>query len=363
MSGAAGFACAVILNKILTVKAAGTQMTEESVMHFRTVLTGLIIFLLSALSGCRLFPARPEVITYSTGGQVEDLCIHGNRLFVANGDSGVLVLDITEPEAPVKLAERKFPFYHFRAIHAYDTLVFAGTDSGNIFRFILRDTALILATLQDFTLTGPIVGITYSALDGFVYVLTPKKLAVFCPEPWHYKEKLLYYSDAVDIDGRSNEAGARIAQRMDGIRVFFASLVADTVAINHTDFFYDYEGMEGIFRNDSRIGYRGLFIADGVDGLWGVGIGANNEQDTLYRFDTRGFAYDGCASGEYVYVADGGGVSVLRMSLSEKLREVCYLQLPGLTRKLVAYNDIPGNRFYIFAASGAGGLHIFRQWQ
>ncbi len=312
---------------------------------------------------CKVLSEPPEVITYSTGGQVEDLCVYGNRLFIANGDSGVLVLDVSEPGAPVKVAERKFPCYHFKAIHAYDTLVFAGTDSGQIFRFILRDTALIMVGLQDFTLTGPIVGITYCKLDNFVYVLTPKKLAVFTPEPWHYKERLLYYSDAVDIDGRSNETGAIVAQRMDGIRVFFARLVADTVVIDHTDFFYDYDGMEGIFRNDSYIGYRGLFIADGVDGLWGAGIGPSNGWDTLYRFDTRGFAYDGCTSGEYVYLADGGGVSVLKMSLHEKLREVYYLELPGVTRKVVAYSDFPGNKFYIFAASGEGGLHIFEQWQ
>lgn len=349
----------VILDKILNVKAVDTQMTEVTVMRFRTVL----ILTVLCLAGCRLFPNRPEVINYQTGGQVEDLCIYGNRLFIANGDSGVLVLDVTEPTAPVKVAERKFPYYHFRAIHACDTLVFAGTDSGHIFRFILRDTALILVSLQDFTLTGPIVGITYTKYPSFAYVLTPKKLAVFMPEPWHYKEKLLYYSDAVDIDGRNNEYDVKVAQRNDGIRVFFAQLVADTLVINHTDFFYDYEGMEGIFRNDAYIGQRGLFIAEGADGLWGVGIGPPNGGDTLYRFDTRGFAYDGCASGEYVYVADGGGVSVLKMSLSEKLREVCYLELPGLTRKLVAYNDIPGNRFYIFAASGAGGLHIFKQWR
>lgn len=331
-------------------------------MRLRNFLSRSAVFLLLAWGSCRLFPApaRPEVFTYSTGGQVEDICIYGNCLFVANGDSGVLVLDVTEPSAPVKLAERKFPYYHFKAIHACDTLVFAGTDSGHIFRFILRDTALILLGLQDFTLTGPIVGITYSALDRFVYVLTTKKLAVFTPDLCHYKEKLLYYSDAVDIDGRSGEAGVRVVQRMDGIRVFSARLMADTVEIIHSDFFNDYDNMEGIFRNDSRLGQRGLFIAAGVDGLWGVGIGANYEQDTLYRFDTRGFAYDGCASGEYVYVADGCGVSMLKMSLAEKLQEVCYLELPGLTKKLIADSDFSGNCCYIFAASGEGGLHILK---
>ncbi|MGB9823633.1 MAG: hypothetical protein ACPLN0_02660 [Candidatus Hydrothermia bacterium] len=320
----------------------------------------LILFLI--LTGCFLFKEERPVFQYNTPGYVHDLCISDTKLFVADGDSGVLVLDITDPEKPAIIARRT----NVKAsiITARDSLVlFADSIFWGI--LLLRgDTLLHITEIKGVT-RDPIVSLILSSY--FFSILTREELLIY---KYHYpqdvalkKEILLYHSEAVDAYYDSVFT-LYVAQRDDGIRKFIIFPVQeDSIRVDYEfdNFFASYSNINGIFPNKTSIELGGFFLALGSDGIKGYGISLIQGHDTLYQFNTRGYAFDGCTGYHHVYVADGQGVDVLKMFIDRKFEEVQYYKLPGTIKKIVALNDLERSKYYIYVPAGGNGFFILKQ--
>jgi hypothetical protein len=314
------------------------------------------------LTGCFLPKEERPVIQYKTPGYVHDLCISDTKLFVADGDSGILVLDITDPEKPSKIARRA----NVRAsvITARDSLVlFADSIFWGI--LLLRgDTLLQVTEIKGLT-RDPIVSLILS--NYFLSILTKRELLIYkyrYPQDFLLKKEiLLYFSDAVNAYYDSVYT-LYVAQRDDGVRKFVIFPVReDSIRVDYefNNFFARCSNINGIFPNKTSIEPGGLFFALGSDGVQGYGISMIQGHDTLYQFNTRGYAYSGCTGYHHLYVADGQGVDVLKMFIDKKFEEVYYYKLPGTIKKTVALNDLGRNKFYIYVPAGGNGFFILKQ--
>jgi hypothetical protein len=265
---------------------------------------------------------------------------------VADGDSGLLILDVDEATAPKEVRQLMLSRRAISVV-ADAEYAYVGTEPGETYAVRLSDLQL-----DSGSYTVPPVN--RLAFDEFT--TAPHRLCAL------YTDRIVVYdlSDPMSparVDERfiSGTAGdlslvekrMLVAERDGGARSYY--LVGDSIWTSPMT-------VSNELTKGAQLTAGGFaFLAHGPGGvtLWGVPTGS--PLHFTCRTTTSGSAQDVAAGYlvDYVYIADSSGLTVVQVDLDRpRMPELGHYQFDGLTRRAALSAD------HVYIASGAGGVHI-----
>ncbi len=209
-------------------------------------------------------PAAPVLLgSIDTPGTAEGIVVSGTTAFVADGASGIQVIDVSNPSSPSLLGSLGMSGHAFDVAVSLGVLYVAAGDSGLLVADVSDPRAPILFGAYD--TPGKALGITISGMTAFV------------------------------ADG---DCGLRVID------------ISNPSALNLLQI-YD---TSGVAYSVSVLG-RNAYVADGDSGIQVIDVWYPQRIVLLSTYDTPGSARGVAVSGTTVYVADhGSGIQVIDVS-------------------------------------------------
>lgn len=326
-------------------------------MFTRTRTAALVVTLLAATSiTCDLFTKHPTS-RYQTTGNALDLISRNDTLFVVQGDTGLLFLDISNPKSPRELWWTcRGAGYYCQCLALGDSSVLVGTDdgafgielsgSGGFFTLHPQgDSQAVTALLEDSTR---------------LYMASADGISVFDVTRSWVPDAIGFIPLAGSPTGLARHDSRLFVSLHDwGVRVFNIlpgdSLVLDTLQLGK------HNRAEGV--TVSAGGY--CIISQGDSGVAvyysptpdTIGLCGGGGGGSLSTYATA--ATDGVQEVS-IYVADSSTVTIDKVinkpGTSSFSVEMDFADFTGFTRRICR-----GGNGYVYTASGDAGVYIIRE--
>jgi len=295
--------------------------------------------LLLALFACH--PSRTwDTWQCPVPGTVNDLWAQGSMLYVAAGESGLVVLDLSVPTVPERVACVPLPGVA-RSVTGDAHFAYVGFDDGR-----MATVSVDSFTYAVHDLGTPNLPVMRLICDGSLYFLNVQSAAVYdVTDPWHPALLARVYPQGYCVD----------MARPD-YRIF----VATEYGAQYWYIVRPDSLVPGLYRVTN--GCVGLTVAGGGFGFFAERtavewFGVPNMSSFYFRarLDSVRTALDVEASPlvEYIYVSDSVGLTVAEVDQDGyKLDFLHHYDLDGITRHAVMSGD------YVYTASGTGGVWI-----
>jgi hypothetical protein len=302
--------------------------------------------LLALLAGCHPPKSRPA-FQYDTPGTALDVAYYGNTLYVADGDSGLLALDVTQPEEPTLLWRLETP-QRCQSVFANESMVLAGFDRYGFAK--VRPSDRWMTTYTDPQTNYDVR--SFAAAWPRVYVGSRSGIAIYdATDLSHmsYIRGFSVYYDCTDIS--LNETRMFYSLRFGGVQHFYL-LANDSFGPG----FYTLGEMANSVQ--TTIGGFCLFTEDtSLFSIYGI------PNQSPHHYDggslTTGPALDAITSPlvDYIYVAESSGLGVYYFNVlgDRSTRPVHRYVMDGLVQRLAIGPD------HVFAAAGDAGVYIVRR--
>ena len=259
--------------------------------------------------------------SYDPGDAVNDISVSGNYAYVAEGDTGLIVIDIHNPDHPKKVG-----VYHtlvsdiawsVNASGKYAYLGFSDGSSG--FRIIDVSDPSNPKSIGFVSLTGAGASFSIRISGNYAYVGSGSGLEIIdISDPTNPKRIKQYNTDAPIYGVYVSGDYLYLANTLFGLRVMDISDPTNPKDIYHGDI--------------QSIGYFGVYIskhyayvADYYNGLDIIDISDPTNPKKIGNLSTNGNPWKVIVSGNYAYLTDqSDGVRIIDVSDPKNPKEVGY---------------------------------------
>lgn len=280
-------------------------------------------------------PTRlPGSVETTTPGfhEIGDLAVHGTRAYVANDGNGFAVYDITDPNNPVLLDQRRDATYAHSVFYDGGTYAYVGYGWS-------KNRELAIYDVSSLPLTPPVIYATGTGGLHDVYVAGQRAYA--------------FSGQQLDILDVTNPISP--------------------VAISSVDLPANQYGVEGEVRVDGHYVFLAMGDASHYGGLRVVDISDESNPTVVASYDLPGGAGKMYAKGIGLTIADGrayvaarGGLWVFDVSQPDSPVLAHNFALPtGFTNSMGAHVEVRDNLAYVTAYglemdASVGGLAIYK---
>ena len=316
-------------------------------LRFLLLVTVLLLFagftltLPGALADEGPEPQLGPTGSYDTTDYARDVTVVGNYAYVADSNSGLVVVDVSDPLNPTRVG-------------SYDTLDYARAVAvaGDYAYVADSNSGLVVIDVSDpanptrvgrYDISGYTRGVALSGSYAYVADEVNGLLVVDVSNPANLtlvsRYDTLDYARAVTVAGDY----AYVADGNNGLLVVDVSDPANPIYGKR----YDISGyVEGV-----TIAGGYAYVATGL-GLVVVDV-SDPANPYVGQYDTSGYAWSVTVSGSYVWVADGvNGLLVVDVSNPANLTLVENYNTPGYVRNVAVASD------YAYVADGVNGLLV-----
>ncbi len=285
---------------------------------------------------------------YDTSGYAQDVAVSGNYAFVADGDAGLQVIDISDPARPVRVGGYDTSEWAWgvavSANYAYVTDVLAGLQVIDI-----SDPARPVR-VGGYDTGGEAGGVAVSGNYAYMAATSDGLQVIDISDPANPARASSYDTGGEARDVAVSGNYAYVAHHL-GLQVIDIRDPASPVRVGKPD----------TSRGGNGVAVLGnyAYLAGGQAG-WGAGlqvidIGDPANPILVGGYDTSGSASGVAVSGNYAYVADGStGLQVIDIHDPAKPVRVGGYDTAGFAEGVA----VSGN--YLYVADGKRGLQMFR---
>ena len=280
----------------------------------------------------------------NTDGYTYGVAVSGNYAYVADGFSGLRVVDISNPAVPFQVALLNTGGDAFGVV-VHDTLVYVSADQAGV-RIISISDPLNPYEVGFLNTGGNTRAIALSDTLAYVADGDSGLQVINIADPANPAETGSFITDEFAWDVALKGQNIFMANWIDGIRSFDVSDPTDPQLTGFTN--------NNIGQNlgIAIVGDLAL-LAAGPAGLRVIDIFFSFSPQEIGDFDTNGNANDVAISGRHVYVADGNeGLRMINFDDPALPLEVGFYDTGGNARGVTA----DGARLYV--ADGTDGLYI-----
>ena len=284
---------------------------------------------------------------YDTPGSANGLFIEDDIVYIADGSSGLRIIDVSDINNPVELGFCDTPGtandldkVNEMGSSYNDKYVFVADGNSGLRRIDISDPN---QPFEDDYLDTP--GNAKSiCVDGFTGIVADGASGI--RDIWTPNSTGMYETNSYNTTGDANaayisDAYVFVADGESGLRVLHGIGYTSFDEVNFCD-------TPGIAKDICYYSYN-YYIADGSEGLRIFSYNIN----VLGYCNTPGDAQGVAVRGNYAYIADGdSGLRVINVSISSAPFEVDFYDTPGNAKAVVVRGD------YAYVADGDAGLRI-----
>ena len=303
---------------------------------------GLTVLFLAIASNAEII----ELGFLDTPGEATDVAVADNFAYIADGQSGLRIIDISDPENPAETSAFDSPGDCYAVAVVGNRAFIADGQRG--LRIVDVSDPEHPAEIGAYV---PEVGIAYDVVVSGNYAYISDLIAgvrvVNVSDPENPQQVGLYdtpdVTQGVFVDGDF----LFIADRRTGLLILDVSNPANPQRVGTCDTPGEARGVvaEGDF----------AYIADQAAGLRVIDISDPRQPREVGAYDSPGRAYGVAVAGHYAYVADGAaGLQVVNVRNPEEPDHVGNLETPGTSWAVAAENGL------VYIADGERGLRIIR---
>lgn len=320
------------------------------------------LYVANGSSGLRVIdvttPSSPDAIAdIRTGDFVEKVQIVGDYAYVANREAGLTILDVSDPGAPVEVGFYDHGDDQHRVYHSYNRTLDVAV-SGD-YAFLAENQGLLILDVSDpftpvvvssyapYCCTGPWPVHDVTLSGDYAYLGVYSSLSIIDVTMGWPQEVGSYYHGYYYARASVSGDHAYIAARSGGLRVVDVSTPSTPVEVgSYTP--------SGTNVRDLALSGDYAYLADYTAGLRIVDVSTPSSPVEVSRYDTPGTALAVDYSGGYAFVADGtGGLRVINVANPVDLEEVAY----GGTSFPATSVAVDGNDVYV---GSDDGMYIMR---
>lgn len=328
----------------------------------------LMVILISCKKDKNDIRKPPEKWHFQTEKKVFDIDIFNNKL-VAAVENGIEVYDLSNPAQPQKIADTSLSATPTIVKFANDTIIYLA-NSQRVFAYKFKNNKFsneyVMLTAGYYE---PYVAILTNYFNGNytkLFIISRKKAYIMniSDKLKPVVEDYVIFSDFEAIDAFAWGGSAKILCKDGGIRVLGYSSyypVGWSVSTSCTEYCYSGNVVSGWFRFDP--GSSNLLDEPFVYALGSNGIHYfNNRTRINMKVKTKNKALGGYTNYDHVYVADSLGIHIFRISTYDcSIFEWCYVELEGVTKKIVPLDKNPTINNYLYTVSGNAGFYILKR--
>ncbi len=231
---------------------------------------------------------------YNNWGYAYNVAIYGDYVYVANGEAGLRIVNIFDPDNPIEVG-----FYDIdglvRDVVVSSNYAYVATGYDGLRVVDISDPANPNGVGSCY-LDGYAIGIVVAGEYAYVAGYYDGLRVIDISDPTNPNEVGFYDTDGTVYDVDISGDYAYVADRHEGLRVINISDPTNTVEIG----FYNTNGLAyGV-----NVSGDYAYIADYDEGLRVIDISDPANPNEVDYFDTRGWAHSVKVYGDYAYVAD-----------------------------------------------------------
>ncbi|MCX7861456.1 MAG: hypothetical protein N2449_00475 [Bacteroidales bacterium] len=313
---------------------------------------------------------KPQVWHCQTNKKVIDIDIYNRKLYAAV-ENGIQVYDLTNSTNPVKIADTTLSETPLLIKAGNDSVLYIATNSG-VYSYKFKNNKI---TYIHKMLTSGWYEPYIKILIGYynnnytkLFVISRKKCYIM-----NVDDKLIpvlddevIFSDFEAIDAHiyinAGSAFIKVVEKNGGVRTISYSYYQPVGWSVSSNCVYCYAGnVRGSWykfssTNDVTSIDEPFVYALGIDGIRYI----NNNVNMVVK--TKNKALGGYTSFNYVYVADSLGVHMFKISSNDNtIFDWTYIEMNGVTRKIVPLKTNTYENTYLYTVSGSAGIYIFKK--
>ncbi|MDH4210162.1 MAG: hypothetical protein OEV79_01775 [candidate division WOR-3 bacterium] len=270
-----------------------------------------LVFLV--LSFCGRPEVEPETIFTIIGecplpGYAEKVELVGDLAYVADGQGGLQIVDISNPESTSVIGNYVPYGWDANAVAVRDTFAYVAMSplGGGLLVLSIADPTSPYSLVQDGSFSAYDV-VAPAADTAYVYIAAGYWFYVWDITFQSYTRRLKTYGDVIAL--QMVDTLAYLSCEQMGMWIFNLAS-PDTLPVGWID---TPANARSLFINGNQ-----AYVADGRAGLIIIDIADPAHPVIVGEFDTRDYANEVCVSGDKAYVADGdGGLFVIDVSNPE----------------------------------------------
>lgn len=285
-------------------------------------------------------PSAPEMLgSFTTNGSARDIAIRGDRVFVADGTEGVLVVDVSDPLVPKPLGAFRLPFDTVR-LEVEGDLLFAVDWVTGLHIFDISGDPAAVGTYGDLGFARSVARTQEAVYLG----LTRNRIAMLDPSTFTFWDSQPLPSTAQELTVRTSDGNVYVGDMSDGLWAFGANPPETLRLLGHMP-------MEV---RDLEVAGGKAFVTSGVDGFQTVSIADPTTLLGLQKIDSTAYSWGISLAGPLAYIADReNGIQVIDVGSSALIAEIGRISGLGPTRDVEVRNGMA------YVADFDNGLLIF----
>ena len=317
----------------------------------KTVIVGDYAYVADGNSGLQIIdissPESPSIIgTLDTSGSAYGITINGNYAYVADTTSGLQIIDISDPVNPELIETLDTSGYAYGiTVDGSYAYVADGNSGLQIIDISSPESPSIIGTLDT---SGSAYGI---AVDGSYAYMADGSSGL----------QIIDISDPVNpvLIGTLDTSGSAYDITVDGSYAYVADGSSGLLIIDIADpsvpFLVSTYDTPGYAYGVDVQGELAV-VGDYNFGIHVISLTAPISEDVAFYvggYDTSGYSYGIAVSGNYAYVADGSsGLQIIKVSNPENPELIETLDTSGSARSIAVSGD------YAYVADDSSGLQI-----
>ena len=280
---------------------------------------------------------------FNDGGTAYDVYILGNYAYVADGNDGLEIIDISDPSAPIEIGQFDVGYSSYHNLFILDNYAYVG--DGYDLEIIDISNPSIPKEFIRFYCHGPVHDVYVSG--NYAYVARNYMgLEIIDISNLSFPIAVSQFDDGGCSEGVYISGNyAYVADSSDGLEIFDISEPSNPSKVGQ---FYDFGSATDVY-----ISGKYAYVADSSDGLEIIDISKPSTPSKVGQYKDGGYAVGVYVSGNYAYVADSGdGLEIIDISDPSTPTELGQFNDGGF-----AYN-VYGSDLYAYVADEYGGLEI-----
>ncbi|MCX7955376.1 MAG: hypothetical protein N3A01_09355 [Bacteroidales bacterium] len=345
-------------------------------MRTKCYLYAIIFILFVAILSCKKEKnedeiKKPQVWHCQTNKKVIDIDIYNRKLYAAV-ENGIQVFDLTNPTNPVKIADTILSETPLLIKAGNDSVLYIATNNG-VYSYKFKNNKITY--IYKMLTSGwyePYIKILigyYNNNYTKLFVISRKKCYVMNVDnkliPVLDDEVIFSDFEAIDahIDMNGESAFIKVVEKNGGVRTIgysyyqpvgwsvSSSCVNYCYAGNVISSWYQFSSTNEVTSIDEPFVY-----ALGVEGIRYL----YNNVNMVVK--TKNKALGGYTSHNYIYVADSLGVHMFKISSNDNtIFAWTYIEMNGVTRKIVPLKFNTYENTHLYTASGNAGIYIIKK--
>jgi murein DD-endopeptidase MepM/ murein hydrolase activator NlpD len=244
-----------------------------------------------------------EISSYNTPGDAKKVTLSGSYAYIADYTSGLRIINISTPSNPIESGYYDSPG-DARDVYVNETYAYLA-DGYSGLRIINISDPSNPYEIGFFDTQGSAYGIDVKDQIAYVADFTGGLRIIDCSDPNNPEEIGSFITSNVIKDISIYDFKAYIACDTDGIKIVDIENPAATAELG----FYSNNSFSNALRKTGSF----VYIADGGKGLRILDVHSSSDPFLLAAYDTSGHTFDVDTKDNYIYVADGiEGLKILR---------------------------------------------------